>query len=208
MDRRPSMFKIDPSQDCFPCVARFLVWGVIFICFGCLFSSILSGNPNCNSRMASNSQRLLFDPVQFEGFSNDNMFLTNSLPTSQFASAQLNAVSNADGSPSNMMIGQIKRHVYQPASGKNLIARFLVWAELYQLNGDLFNQPIQQTYKVYLLGADKSKILLGPLVRNGDNWYKLDVQRQDVEQVVSKRLVYIVYEKDGKETLLLTGQFT
>lgn len=197
-----SIFKVDTSQDCFACIVRFIAWFVIVCCIGCLFSSLLSGSSSsCNSGMA-------YKPVQFEGFSNDTLFSTKKEASAAFASAQLNAALDKDGTPSNLMVGEARRHIYKPHTQTDgLVARFVLWADLYQLNGDVFNPSINQSYKAYLLGADKSKIYLGELKHGSDNWYKLDVQRQDINQVTSKRWIYISYEKDGQENILLSGQF-
>lgn len=136
--------------------------------------------------------------------------------TYSFKSTGLTAPSTSDDYPSSLLIGRADRYLIGKNSQK--IFYLEIYCNLYVLGGDPFDKTdlssIKQRYSAYLLDPANNKLYVGDLVKDGDGIYKLKIDNttdtllnKSVTDLMNYSKVNITYTIDGKEQLLLEGEF-
>ena len=150
--------------------------------------------------------------VGFEQFSNDKFYSYKDTNNPSYTSYQSTSLTPLDES---LNFGQVNRYVVASDDGSKPISIiFDIFCNLYLLNGapfgqdSLVNSNIKQAYIVYLRKDDNRK-LLGKLVTDSSQIYKLKFRADNPEDYIKFNQIDIVYSgADGKETTIMTGKFS
>lgn len=207
-------------QDCTVPVIQVLLLIILIVLMCCLLSSVLAANQpvdsiayqhphrkNCDctkcqqSDVSHDTNCNCSECKQIEQFSNDTMFSTKPQISSRYAKAEM------IGEDENLQFGETNRYIYTNKNGTPEI-RYDIYANLYILNGNVFDQSdSKQAYSVMLKNPEGKTFKLGNLHRDGDGMYKLKVISGDVNVLVGYNKVEITYTLGKDARTVISGHF-
>lgn len=203
------------GNDCFYSNIRFLLWMITLICIICLGLSLLTPMDQDTIIYQQASMRACECNRcrNIEHFSNDVMYSYKTAQMSNFQSVPLTAPDTKQNSPSNLVFGQAMRYI--TIEDDKTMYSLEIYANLYVLDGNILNiteGKVAQAYKVYLISdqqPDSKQVFIGNLNKDGDGIYKLKFKTPDnpLKNLCSYGQILVVYEIDGKQTVLLQGVF-
>jgi hypothetical protein len=181
-----------------------LLWVILIMSITCVFWSmvIVSNDNNITYKGANFKSCNCHIDDCTEHF--DNNFVSSNYQ-SNYQSIPLTSPDTTQNSPSNMTFGQVIRHI------TNVDDYILeIYANLYILNGNILNisnDQVTQFYQAYLIKEGSKPYPLGKLIKDGDGIYKLKIKKKISDELLDYNYIFIAYEKDGEQSILLQGKF-
>lgn len=113
-----------------------------------------------------------------------------------------------DENLTNIVFGQANQYILQN-NGNNTLFRLEIFANLWVLDGNPFEKPFgdKQEYIVMLSSDDGKSLELGALQKDGDGLYKMLYKSEDTAQHIPLKNCTVVYRREGKDQVVLSGRF-
>jgi len=219
-------------NNCMASNIRFFFWMISVLCLLCLCFTMMSNMiVACSDNQDYTRDNLEYIPAQpmvsqkrqcryirqpesfdnhsvTENFSNDVMYSYKHSLTSNYQTIALTAPDTTQKTPANLVFGEARRYI----TSENEIVKFRldISANLYVLDGNILNQRGEKaahSYQAYLVNNAR-EISIGPLKRGGDGIYKLKMETDKTNDLLTARGLIIKYELDNESTVLLKGTYS
>lgn len=190
----------------------FLFTITLIICISCVSSCFL---PYKNSTKYSQDIQDDTQDDTHENFGNNEFFSYKDTINPGYFTSQYTVLT----SPTNsLIVGEANMYVTNDILLKVPVYILDVHCDLYIINGNPFGQKLAnvldykdsvQKYMVHLNSTKTGEnIHLGQLLKDNDGVYKLHFKSTQLEKYVAFNEVQIIYEIDGKDSILLSGKFS
>ena len=199
------------SQDCSSSNIKFLftICGILLlisiitsIVSGVMSEAIIESQLYRNRELFNNNQ----ENTKVTKASNEDNGYSKIVPLPYKRIYQSIPLTPPESDSSTFITAQANKYILQ--KDNNTIYRLEVLANLFELDGNVYGDlsPQNHSYRVYI-SNDTDKLLLGTLEKNGDNVYKLKVELDFTKELMDKNNLYIIYQKDNNEEIILQGTF-
>lgn len=188
----------------------FLFTITLIICISCVSSCFLPYNTS--TKDTQNTQDI--QDTQ-ENFGNNEFFsYKDTINPGYFTSQYTVLTSSVD----SLIVGEANMYVTNDILLKVPVYILDVDCDLYIINGNPFGQKLanvldyKNSVQKYMVHLNRTKtgenIHLGQLLKDNDGVYKLRFKSTELEKYATFNEVQIIYEIDGKDSILLSGKFS